>query len=299
MHKFTDMNTQNKKTIIDIDLNLFEKNGQNPHSEGNIIGNDFSVITDTSTFKRFAKINQPYKINEARLFIVKQGQGDYIINFEDYHLQKGMILIAPADTVLSIQSFSDDFSVNAIAFSDTYLQQSDFSFVDSAAVFSVEDKAMSVIQEFFSLINMSISTNTEDNGHIKYLVLALLKYLVPLYDKQMQRESNKKLSRSEDILKRFLLLLKQTQGKQLRVDYFAEKLYIAPNHLSNVIKKTSSMTVMQYVNRYCVIQAKVLLKHSDMSVADIAQTLNFADTPSFSKFFKRHCNQTPLEYRNS
>ena len=293
------MNTQNKKTIIDIDLNLFEQSGLNPLSAGNIIGNNFSVITDTTVFRNIAKIDQPYKTTEARILIIKQGYGDYIINFEEYHLSENTVVILPADTILTLKYLSDDFSVNALAFSDTYFRQSDFSFADSVAVFSVDDKAMSVINEFFSLINMSISTNTEDNGHIKYLVLALLEFLAPLYDKQMQRESNKKLSRSEDILKRFLLLLKQTQGKQLHIDYFAEKLCIAPNHLSNVIKKTSSMTVMQYVNRSCVIQAKVLLKHSDMSVADIAQTLNFADTPSFSKFFKRHCNQTPQEYRNS
>lgn len=293
------MNIQNNKTIIDIDLNLFKQSGLNPHSEGNIIGNNFSVITDTTVFRNIANTDQPYKTTEARILFIKQGYGDYIINFEEYHLTENTVVILPADTILTLKYLSDDFSLNALAFSDTYFQQSDFSFAGSVAVFSVDEKVMSIIQEFFLLINMSIITNTNDNRHIKYLVFALLNFLVPLYDKQMQRESNKKLSRSEDILKRFLILLKQSQGQQLHVDYFAERLCIAPNHLSNVIKKTSSMTVMQYVNRSCVIQAKVLLKHSDMSVADIAQTLNFADTPSFSKFFKRHCNQTPLEYRNS
>ena len=293
------MDTQDNKTIIDFNINSLRENADETALNDNKITNTVSVVTNTDYIKSLVQTDRTYKINEARLLLVEKGDADYIINFEDYHLQKGMIIIAPSDSILSIQDFSEDFSINAIAFSDTYFQQSDFSFAGSVAVFSVDEKVMSIIQEFFLLINMSIITNTNDNRHIKYLVLALLNFLVPMYDKQMQREKTKKLFRSEDILKRFLILLKQSQGQQLHVDYFAEKLCIAPNHLSNVIKKTSSMTVMQYVNRSCVIQAKVLLKHSDMSVADIAQTLNFADTPSFSKFFKRHCNQTPLEYRNS
>lgn len=293
------MDTQNNKTVIDIGLDLFEKNGQNPLSNGNIISNDISVITNTSTFKSFARFNQTYKIKEARLLFVEKGKADYIINFEDFHLEKGIIIIAPTDTILSIQSFSDDFSLKAIAFSDIYFQHLDCSLTDSLAVFSVNDETIEVINEFFSLIQTTIKKNTEDKGYLKYLVLALLQYLLPLYNKEKKNENTRKLSRGEETLKRFLLLLKQTEGKLFHVDYFAEKLCIAPNHLSNVIKKTSSMTVMQYVNRSCIIQAKILLKHSDKSVAEIAQTLNFADTPSFTKFFKRHCNQTPLEYRQS
>jgi transcriptional regulator GlxA family with amidase domain len=46
-----------------------------------------------------------------------------------------------------------------------------------------------------------------------------------------------------------------------------------------------------------LMEASFLLQTSPMSIAQIAEHLHFADTPSFSKFFLRMKGVNPKEYR--
>lgn len=45
------------------------------------------------------------------------------------------------------------------------------------------------------------------------------------------------------------------------------------------------MTVIQWINRYIIQEAKVQLKYSEMLVWEIAEYLNFPNPCFFSKFF--------------
>jgi AraC-like DNA-binding protein len=44
-------------------------------------------------------------------------------------------------------------------------------------------------------------------------------------------------------------------------------------------------------------EAKSLIQFTDFDIAEIAYQLNFSDPANFGKFFKKHTDQTPLEFR--
>jgi len=44
-------------------------------------------------------------------------------------------------------------------------------------------------------------------------------------------------------------------------------------------------------------EAKVLLRSTSLSAAEIAYQLNFSDPAAFSRFFKKSTGLTPLKYR--
>ena len=46
-------------------------------------------------------------------------------------------------------------------------------------------------------------------------------------------------------------------------------------------------------------EAKSIIQFTDLDIAEIAYRLNFSDPANFGKFFKKHTNQTPLEFRKS
>ena len=46
------------------------------------------------------------------------------------------------------------------------------------------------------------------------------------------------------------------------------------------------------------MDAKAQLKSTDVSVQNIAYSLNFSNMSFFGKYFKRHVGIGPLEYRN-
>ena len=45
------------------------------------------------------------------------------------------------------------------------------------------------------------------------------------------------------------------------------------------------------------MEAKNKLRYSDMPIKEIVGRLNFADQPTFHKFFKYHTGITPMQYR--
>ena len=56
---------------------------------------------------------------------------------------------------------------------------------------------------------------------------------------------------------------------------------------------------LQWINQSVVLEAKVLLKHSDLLIFQISDELNFPNPSFFSKFFKRMTGMTPAEYQKT
>ena len=48
-----------------------------------------------------------------------------------------------------------------------------------------------------------------------------------------------------------------------------------------------------------MLEAKRLLLHSEISVAEIADHLGFEDPAYFSRCFKKHTSRSPIDFRQS
>ena len=81
------------------------------------------------------------------------------------------------------------------------------------------------------------------------------------------------------------------------VKAYADFLYVSPNHLSAIVRKESGRSVMDWLNAHCILRAQVLLRHSDLSVYEVAEQLGFQSATFFSRFFRRETGQTPSAYR--
>ena len=58
-----------------------------------------------------------------------------------------------------------------------------------------------------------------------------------------------------------------------------------------------STTIIQYINRLRVDQAKSLILNTDMNIKDIAQTVGFSSDINFIRVFKKLENRTPTTLR--
>ena len=74
-------------------------------------------------------------------------------------------------------------------------------------------------------------------------------------------------------------------------------LNVTPNHLSQSIKSASDKNALSYINERLLSEAKSLIQFTDFDIAEIAYQLNFSDPANFGKFFKKHTDQTPLQFR--
>jgi AraC family transcriptional regulator, transcriptional activator of pobA len=55
---------------------------------------------------------------------------------------------------------------------------------------------------------------------------------------------------------------------------------------------------MDFIQKMLVLEAKVLLKETSQSVAEIAYQLSFEDAAYFNRFFKQHTGVAPASFRN-
>ena len=79
---------------------------------------------------------------------------------------------------------------------------------------------------------------------------------------------------------------------------FANQLNIHVNHLNRAIKETSEKTTTQIIAERILQEAKILLKHSNWSVSEIAYALGFTEVTHFNNFFKKHVQTSPTKFRN-
>ncbi len=84
--------------------------------------------------------------------------------------------------------------------------------------------------------------------------------------------------------------------KQKIVDY-AELLAISPNHLNKCVKKTLGKSALDLLNEMLLLEAKVLLKQTDLTITEIAYELGKNEIRNFARFFKSQTGMRPSEYR--
>ena len=106
-------------------------------------------------------------------------------------------------------------------------------------------------------------------------------------------------TRGEKTLMTFMDLSAKYHKSERRVDFYAGKLSVTPKYLTTLIKKVSGKSAAQWIDEFIILEAKNLLKYSDMNIQEIAYDLNFPSQSFFGKYFKHHTSMTPGAYRLS
>lgn len=106
--------------------------------------------------------------------------------------------------------------------------------------------------------------------------------------------SREKLEMIENIVK----TVKDTNGA-IKTHEAAQKCYLSDGHFSRIFSSVMNMSFTSYVKSVKTAEAERLLKCTDMSINDIAQTLNYATASHFIEDFKKIKGISPRKYRLS
>lgn len=96
---------------------------------------------------------------------------------------------------------------------------------------------------------------------------------------------------------RFMDLLEHHYQQHRDVKFYADKLSLTPKYLSKIIDEDTGMSATEWINSYVLLEAKALLKSTDLTIQQISLQLNFPSQSHFGKYFKNHTNLSPKEYR--
>jgi AraC-like DNA-binding protein len=114
-----------------------------------------------------------------------------------------------------------------------------------------------------------------------------------------RRAPEKNSPPAADLLsRRFRLALEEHFPRLLEVGEFAELLHVSRTHLNEHLRLETGRSASEIIHERIVLEAKRLLTHTSLPVAQIAYRLGFQDPSYFGRFFRRSTAQTPGEFRD-
>ena len=94
-------------------------------------------------------------------------------------------------------------------------------------------------------------------------------------------------------------LLSKNIRENLSISDIANRLNISVYYLMHVFKKRTGITINEYKMALRIAQAKKMLKNTNKSISEIADSCGFESLQYFSRTFKKTEGVTPSQYREN
>lgn len=124
--------------------------------------------------------------------------------------------------------------------------------------------------------------------------------LFKIHDIKNVREIESDKSTNQlDVLARYMNEDKLYLNEKCTIQFVAEKTGISVHQLSSLLNCVLNKSFNDYLNEFRVNEAKILLSNTDnksTTIETIGLDCGFGSKSTFYRVFKKHTNQTPLEY---
>ncbi len=127
--------------------------------------------------------------------------------------------------------------------------------------------------------------------------------LLEICDK-IQRFSLRRMQASEtttrqtDLFHRFVALVHEHCVREREVAFYADKLCISTRYLSTIVRNIARCSAKGLIDGAVILEIKMLLQTTDLSVQEIAYRLRFPDQSYLGRYFKKHTGTSPSEFRS-
>jgi AraC family transcriptional regulator, transcriptional activator of pobA len=252
----------------------------------------------------------PYRRTFYQVAILEPSDnvGTFSINHSDFApRQSSLFFVSPEhlfswrrEQSLPLAGFVLYFKADFLGISSNHIaERFPFFSLTEVNVFQPDTKQQEELKHIFGLmLNEYNAMNTPNEREIvrSYLNIILQKCNA-LHAAYTEREQTQ--IRSVTVFNRFRHLINNYYLTKRTVNEFAELLHITPSYLNNIVKETSGRTAREFIVERLLVEAKNLLAHTAMDIAEISHSLNFAEPSHFSKFFKHEIGVTPLAFRKT
>ena len=295
-----------QKEPMELGLQLLKDVNIVRHNEFRFINAEFGFVTSFSKMETtIFKIGQPYRLQEGRIAIITNGRARVLINLIEYIFRPNYISLIAPGSIIQIIETSQDFDAHMMAIEHNFLPVSGKE--EFFAHFLQRKKNLLLplttteqvqIENFITVMWDVLQEPVFRKEVIQHLLAGLL-YNIEYIAKNKGQSESSPLTHQNDIFQRFISLVNTYSKTERNVSFYADKLCLTPRYLNTVIRQASQQTVMDWINQSIILEAKVLLKHSNRLVYQISDELNFPNPSFFSKFFKRMTGMTPQEYQKN
>ena len=266
---------------------------------------DDVILVDKTIVTSANQYPYPFRMDITACFICTGGTSEGSINLKPYTAKASCLFTFVPGSIVEYKSTSDDFTGFLIIFSSKFIENMVENALERLPLFlSVRDNPVipldeemlkRLIEYFDALKRLAQATDHPYRLEVvRYLTLAFL------YGSNLdfhKISNNRKMTHQEMLVEKFLNLVHIHHKKQRELKFYAPILKLSPRHLSKVIKQTSGKPANDWIDDHVILEAKALLKSTDMTIQQISDELNFPSQSFFGKYFKRVMGMSPSEYK--
>lgn len=254
----------------------------------------------------------PMQLNALAILVVTAGELRITIDYKPYVVRKNMLYMLMERHIINDISASEDFRGYHIVVEHDFFKKSHgeekpplgmvFNVGRNDPVIKPEERDFEMLIEGIQKLIYDMQ-KAEHSYHSKMIQNGLANLTFDIWDMMKQKsdmsESALKQNVYDEITVRFFDLLFKHHKKEHEVSFYADQLNITPIYLSRAIKQITGKPTIKIISDVVLMEAKISLRNPQMNIQQIADNLNFSDQASFSKFFKKHTGESPMEYRKS
>jgi AraC family transcriptional regulator, transcriptional activator of pobA len=251
-------------------------------------------------------LTTPHRAAFYHILWYKKGGFDHMVDFEPVHIEDNMLLFLNKD-IVHFYDNAADVAGKGVLFTDAFfgsteadvrLLKESILFNDLFGVSAIKLPAgASVFSNMFDLMETEVQRGADQyQGRI---LKNLLHNFLLHAERERRTQDFKEIKKGPDLdyVLLFRDLLEKAYKEQKQVSYYAAELSVTEKRLNQAISKILGKTSKQMIDDRVMLEAKRLLVHSTDTIKEIAYQLGFLEPTNFIKYFRKHSQHTPVEFR--
>ncbi|HIW10504.1 MAG TPA: AraC family transcriptional regulator [Candidatus Rikenella faecigallinarum] len=250
--------------------------------------------------------NRLWKLEGGVFFICRRGQASVTIDLKDYTLTPGTEVLLLPGSIFRIKSLDEDFTISLFSFPLNMFHEASFrmepgyfGFLKEHPCYARPDHPNTMAE---GLLHALEAVYADKRNRYRTLIAKnLLRCcLLEIYDKSYRffgRQQIEGSNRQDELFKKFMTLVHEHAAREREVTFYADKLCISTKYLTGICRHVSGAAAKVIIDRFAILEIKVLLQSTELSIQEISDRLHFPDQSYLGRYFKRHEGISPKEYR--
>ena len=264
------------------------------------IDKDLVLIPIDNTYS----LEEPKKLEHAIIAVNIKGRANVKVDLEEFEVSAPSMFTLMPGHIIEASNLSEDFLVYALAFSRRFIDvinipgwQQQYMSMYNNPYFPLTEKSLHGMCTFYTMMH-HLASDIENPFRIQVLEnLIRVFYYGGIHYLPNNKEN--KSSTKNNVVDHFMELVQEHYREQRLIGFYADKLCITPKYLSKLVKENTGLSAGDWIERHVTLEARAMLQSTDMTIQQIAASLNFPNQSFFGKYFKRATGTSPKQYRNS
>ncbi len=234
--------------------------------------------------------------------VIVGGKGEHLVNGKSFALHRGSAyLLTPKDFHGVREDPDDPLQLYNINFNDQILPESlcaDLNNLDDLFCVTFPEEEIGKIEVMMEDL---VREYDENEPHRDEMILSLFEMLVIRIIRQHQKSKhateNDPAQKPNLPVNQVITYLKKNFREPITLNRCAKMVYLTPNYLGELFRKTVQMSFSDYLKHLRFDNAVNLLNSTSESMEQISKLSGFHSSAYFIVLFRKHFGITPAQYR--